>query len=81
MCTALQRQTRRALRCNFAENPVYLVANIRSDQGAAFATRHRVPHVTLMIMDGRGTVQEVLSGVRQRDELKSIFEGHFGTDV
>lgn len=78
MCTDLQRQTRRALRCNFADEPIYLVASIRTDEGAAFSASHGVPHVTLMIMDGAGAVQDVLSGVRPRAELKSIFEGHFG---
>lgn len=78
LCTELQRNTRRALRCDFAEEPVYLVASIRTPEGAAFSAQYGAPHVSLVVMDGLGEVQEVLTGVRPRDELKEVFESYFG---
>lgn len=77
MCTELQREARKALKC-FDENEVlYLVASLRTEQGAAFAAQMGLPHVTLVLMDGAGQRVNVLQGVRQRDELK----GHFETFV
>ena len=83
-CTALQRETRKAMK-QFGEcDLLYLVADIRQQDGAAFAARHSVPHVTLVLLDGAGRVTEVLSGMRYRDELEAVLAGHFeryGADV
>lgn len=76
MCTELQREARKALKCFDDEEFVYLVASIRTKEGSAFAAKHGVPHVTLMLIDGAGNVQDVLNGVRQHDELKPIFTRH-----
>jgi len=46
LCTALQRETRRALRDLPEGALTYLIANIRNEDGAAFANRHGQPHVT-----------------------------------
>lgn len=76
LCTELQRQTRRALR-GFDEGAVnYLVANIQTEAGSAFAARHGAGHVTLLLFDGDGRRADTLEGVRQRDELRPIFEAH-----
>ena len=75
MCTELQREARKALKCFDDEELLYLVASIRTDDGAAFAAQLGLPHVTLVLMDGDGAVQQVLQGVRDREELK----GHFDT--
>lgn len=74
LCTELQRNTRRALRCFDDEALLYLVASIRTEDGAHFAARHALPSVTLVLLDGAGEVAEVLQGVRPRDELKPHFE-------
>lgn len=76
MCTELQREARKALNCFDDEEFVYLVASIRTEEGSAFAAMHGVPHVTLMLFDGAGRVQNVLNGVRQHDELKPVFTRH-----
>ena len=76
-CTALQRQTRRAMK-QFGEcDLLYLVADITQPEGQVFARRHNVPHVTLVLLDGQGQVAQVLSGMRQRSELEPIFAAHF----
>lgn len=73
LCTELQRETRKALR-GFERGTVnYLVANIHSEEGGAFARAHGVGHVTLLLLDGQGAVQSVLEGVRRQDELESHF--------
>ncbi|MEM9975401.1 MAG: hypothetical protein AAF771_14575 [Pseudomonadota bacterium] len=78
MCTELQRETRKALR-GFEKGAVnYLVANIHSDEGGAFARAHGVGHVTLLLVDREGAVREVLEGVRRRDELERHFAALLG---
>ena len=77
ICTALQGETRAALR-DFGEcDMLYLIADIKQDAGFAFQTKHNVPHVTLVLFDGTGEVQQVLTGMRDSAELKTIFAGHF----
>lgn len=76
-CTALQRETRKAL-ADFGEcDLVYLVANIRTGAGHEFAQKHLVPHVTILMFDGDGNLQTTLRGMRQEEELRRAFERHF----
>lgn len=76
LCTALQRETRRALKGVPEDALTYLIANIRNEDGAAFANRHGQPHVTLLLLDGSGQVQEVINGVQDADILRRAFERH-----
>lgn len=77
ICTALQGETRAALR-EFGEcDMLYLIADIKQDAGFDFQAKHNVPHVTLVLFDGAGEVQQVLTGMRDSEELKTIFAGHF----
>ncbi len=76
ICNALQRETRKALTAMNAEPPVYLIADITQAEGAIFAQRHSVPHVTLLLFDAEGNRVQTVSGSRTRDELKPIFERH-----
>jgi len=76
-CTALQRETRKAMK-QFGEcDLLYLVADIKQPEGQVFAGKHNVPHVTLVLLDGQGKVTQVLSGMRYRDELRTVLAGHF----
>ncbi|MFK7752864.1 MAG: TlpA family protein disulfide reductase [Sedimentitalea sp.] len=78
-CTALQRQTRKALR-SFDEDQIgYLVANIKTVEGATFARRYGVPHVTLLLFDGQGRLETTLSGPHQADALRLAFQDHLDT--
>lgn len=76
-CTELQRETRQALRC-VEGDPTYLVASIRTEDGAAYANRHGFSNVTLVLVDGDGEIENVLTGVRQSEYLKPILQEHFG---
>lgn len=72
-CTALQRQTRAAL-SSFGEcDMLYLVADIKTDEGAMFASRYGVPHVTLLLFDADGNLQDTLTGMRYEEELQQAF--------
>jgi len=76
LCVALQRQARKALD-NFDKGELqYLVANIKSKEGRAFATAHGVPHVTLLLFDAKGKQQQVLSGPNQSGYLTDVFRQH-----
>ncbi|WP_298843506.1 thioredoxin family protein [uncultured Roseobacter sp.] len=75
-CTALQKQARRALK-NFGEcDLVYLVADIKTDEGQRFAVEHNVPHVTLLFFDGDGQRVQTLSGMHSSDQLLPVFRSH-----
>lgn len=75
-CTALQRQTRRAMR-QFGEcDLLYLVADINLPEGQIFARRHNVGNVTLVLLDGQGEVVQVLAGLRQKAELEPLLSAH-----
>lgn len=76
LCTALQRETRKALARLEGTPPVYLIADVTRTEGAVFAQRHRVQHVTLMLFDGQGNRVETLTGPRKRDELTEVFARH-----
>ncbi|MEP3049231.1 MAG: thioredoxin family protein [Roseibium sp.] len=73
LCLALQKETRKALK-QFQEGRLdYVVANIRSAKGKAFANRYGVQHVTLMLFDDKGELQEILQGQRGSYELRAEF--------
>ena len=79
LCTALQRETRKALKSFDDDQLIYLVANITSTEGAGFAAKHGVQHVTLLLIDADGKVMEVLQGPRQRAELRRAFARHIAS--
>ena len=78
LCTQLQRNARKALNCEDTDGLIYLVADIRSDEGSEFARQHGLPHVTLVLLDGAGQVQNVLRGVRDHTDLKPHFAALVG---
>ncbi|MEP1586615.1 MAG: thioredoxin domain-containing protein [Tateyamaria sp.] len=72
-CTALQKQTRAALR-DFDEGEItYLIADIKTPEGAAFARKYRVPHVTLLLFDKDGELQQTIQGLQQASQLSETF--------
>lgn len=75
-CQALQREVRTALD-QFEEDELqYLVANIRQDKGRSFASKHGVPHVTLLLFDAAGEHRDTLSGPNTADNLERAFRQH-----
>ncbi len=77
LCLALQRETRTAL-ADLDKNYLYLVANITTTDGAAFAVRMGQPHVTLALLDGEGTPIHFINGVTPAETLKALFVTHLG---
>lgn len=76
MCIALQREARAALSEMEPEALDYVVANIRTAEGRAYANRHHARHVTLLLVDGRGRVRQVLEGPNTRETLAPAFAAH-----
>jgi hypothetical protein len=67
-CRALQRSTREALE-NFEAGEIqYLVANLNSPDGKAFADRHHAGRVTLLLFDAEGGMRQMITG-RQSSEV------------
>ncbi|MEM6373109.1 MAG: hypothetical protein AAF727_10070 [Pseudomonadota bacterium] len=75
-CTALQKQARAALRDFDDCGITYLVADIKTPEGAAFARKYRVPHVTLLLFDGAGELHQTLQGLQQASQLAQAFAAH-----
>ncbi len=75
-CVALQRETRSAMDAFGNDELQFLVANIRSDKGRKLANQHGVGHVTLLLFDANGEVQNVLVGNRESDALERAFRRH-----
>lgn len=75
-CTALQKQTRAALKDFDDCGLVYLVADITAPEGSAFAARYGVPHVTLLFFDGDGELLNSSHGLRSEAELTPLFAAH-----
>ncbi|MCY4180748.1 MAG: thioredoxin family protein [Litoreibacter sp.] len=76
VCNALQREARKALKAMEGDAPDYFVANISTLEGSNFAADYGVPHVTILLFDGKGEMKQVLQGSRTRAELQPIFEDH-----
>ena len=78
LCTALQKQTRRALRPYDAAQVRYLVANINTQDGGALAGRYGVPHVTLLFFDAAGTHVDTLRGPTDASTIRAKMAKHLG---
>jgi hypothetical protein len=76
LCAVLQNQTRRALRPYDDDSHQFLVANIKTADGGAFAAKHRVPHVTLVLFDKNGKMTQVVRGPIDQDALEDIISAH-----
>ncbi|MEM8702041.1 MAG: hypothetical protein AAGF82_09470 [Pseudomonadota bacterium] len=73
MCLALQKETRKALKAFDGDALDYVVANIRTADGRAFANRYGAQHVTLLLFDAGGNLQQVLQGQRSSATLQTAF--------
>ena len=76
MCAALQKQPRRALKQVDESSVYYHVANIRTDDGAAVQAREGLPHVTLVLYNGKGERVYVIGGVTPAEDLLKAFRRH-----
>ncbi len=76
VCNRLQREARKAIKAMDGDQPDFLVANIKTLEGSTFAADHGVPHITLLLFDGKGEMKQVIQGPHSRDQLQPIFEAH-----
>ncbi|WP_306115277.1 MULTISPECIES: thioredoxin family protein [unclassified Roseovarius] len=76
LCQQLQRQTRKALKSFDDEAVTFLVADINTAEGGAFAARFGVPHVTLLLFDGDGEMVQIVRGPSDTDSLREIIGAH-----
>lgn len=75
-CLALQSEVRAAL-SDFEDGELrYLVANLNTTAGRAFANQHGVGHVTLVLFDAQGRKRDVMTGVTAAPTLKTAFRRH-----
>lgn len=75
-CTALMKQARVAMGGFEADELQYVVANMRTEKGAALAAAHGVGKITLLLFDGNGQMTEVLAGFRDSATLAASFRAH-----
>lgn len=76
LCATLQKQTRRAMKAYDDDRYEFLVADIKTTDGNLFAARYGVPHVTLLLFDGDGELQEIVRGPIQTSVLEEILAAH-----
>lgn len=75
-CVALQKEAREAV-SSFEDGELqFLVANIRTEEGRRLANKHRVGHVTLLLLDGAGKRRRTIVGPNTSDYLERQFQSH-----
>lgn len=75
-CIALQREVRAALKDVGDADLEYRVADIKTDDGIAFASRFAATHSTLLFFDAAGNLTDRMVGPNTRDRLTSAFQSH-----
>jgi hypothetical protein len=75
LCNQLRRNATSAAD-RFGDRLLYRIADIKTPQGRQLQLRHDVPHVTLLLFDGKGELRRVLTGVKDDDVLYRAFEAH-----
>ena len=76
LCNQLRRHAGNAIDHFGEERLLYRIADISTPGGRQLQMRHQVPHVTLLLFDGKGEVRRVLNGVKGEDTLKHAFDTH-----
>lgn len=74
-CNALQRETRAAL-SDFEDGEIhYRIANLATEDGLAFATKHAASFTTLLLFDSDGELTRRFRGETPRHMLRLAFLG------
>jgi thioredoxin-like negative regulator of GroEL len=63
-----------SVKSEFKEKIQFKTANILSNKGAAFASKHQVPHVTLLFFDKRGKRINMLQGVSSKEDIRKALQ-------
>ena len=58
----------------FKDNIQFKTANILKPKGRVFASKHNVPHVTLLFFDKKGQRVNTMEGVSSSDDIKSSLQ-------
>ena len=68
-----------AAQSDFPEEKLLVrIADITSVAGAAFASQHQVPHVTLLFFDARGQLVQTLQSVTGEDDIHAALTSLVG---
>ena len=76
LCNQLRRHAGNAVDHFGDERLLFRIADISTPEGRQLQRRHQVPHVTLLLYDGKGEVRRILNGVKGEDTLKHAFDIH-----
>jgi hypothetical protein len=75
-CVALQREVRSALKAFDDTTLDYRVADIKTEDGLAFASQYGAVHSTLLLFDANGALSGRLVGPIDRARLALVFAEH-----
>lgn len=67
-----------ALRPEFHGQVAFVLADLHTPEGQAFATEHGVSNTTLVFLDATGKRLEILHGNREEAELRQEIRAIFG---
>ena len=67
-----------ALRPEFRGQLAFVLADLNSAEGRAFASRHDVGNTTLVLLDRTGKRLETLTGVQEENVLRARLRTVFG---
>lgn len=70
LCQRLQSNVDK-VKGEFKDVIQFKIANIAKQKGKRFASKHNVPHVTLLFFDKQGERVNTMQGVSSADEIKS----------
>ncbi len=62
-----------SVRRDFEDEIQFRIASIKTLEGRTLAQRHNVPHVTLLLFNGRGKMVRTIRGVQSGEDLKPAF--------
>jgi len=57
---------------------VFILADLSTPEGSAFATRHDVGNTTLVLLDATGKRLETLTGLQEKNALRARIRTVFG---
>ena len=78
LCQQLRSNANAAMR-GLDEQLLFRIADVTTQSGHRLQRRHQVNNVTLLFFDGQGELRNVLSGVRDKRDLRKAFERHIRT--
>jgi hypothetical protein len=75
LCNQLRRNASSAAE-RFGKRLLFRIADISTPAGRQLQHAHNVPHVTLLLFDGKGQLRNVLTGVKSDELLYQVFDTH-----